>query len=447
MTTTPSNTGHVKTRLPKLRFLPAVDQWPRAFHAPTSETQIQARAQLGLPTDVPIIASGHQPIVFHPGIISKLIALDHLAQESGAHPVWIVPDQDVVDPALIRQPNGSRKELSVSEIRLGGSPIGQTPSALSGPLQIDPDLPAVLESLGSWISGYEHEDTLARQFSSAIIAMLSERLGIREPTILYASDLMKTVGDSLLESILDNPKSAIQAYNAAVEKHPNAGVRPLRIKQDRIELPFWRLVTDSRSEVFVDPTGKAGFDRSGLAPRGLTMTAIMRSLLCELFIHGTGGYDYDQITTEWIKNWCNQPLAPIVGITADIYLDLDLPELPSTAGAIWKAHHAKHDPSMLGDESASESKAQLVQAIRDSKARGDRSESAKLFAQLQKLLVHTRREHAEELARLDQAVDDARSLERISEIAQERSWAFPLYTDQQLESLKALVVDALGSAD
>lgn len=445
MTTTPSNTGHVKTRLPELRFLPAVDQWPRAFHAPTTETQIQARAQLGLPTEIPILASGHQPIVFHPGIISKLISLDHLAQESGAHPVWIVPDQDIVDPALIRIPIGSGKALSVSEVRLGGSQIGQTPSALSGSMQINPDLPSELESLGSWISGYEHEETLARQFGSAIIGMLCEQLGIDEPTIIYASDLMTTVGDSLLESILADPNAAIQAYNAAVERFPNAGVRPLMIDDDRIELPFWRFDTDSRTEVFVDPADMTSFDRSGLAPRGLTMTAIIRSLLCDLFIHGTGGYDYDQITTKWMSSWRNQSLAPIVGITADVYLDLDLPELPSTADAIWKAHHAKHDPSMLGDDSASQSKAQLVEAIRDSKARGERSESAKLFAQLQKLLVHTRREHAEELAQLDQAVDDARSLESITDISQDRSWAFPLYSDQQLESLKASIVDALGS--
>ncbi len=446
MTIASSNTTHGKTKLQQLRFLPDADQWPRAFHAPTSEAQIQARAQLGLPTDVPIIASGHQPIVFHPGIVSKLIALDHLAQESGAHAVWIVPDQDIVDPALIRLPIGSGKDLAVREVRLGGSEIGQTPSALCEPIQIDPDLPTELESLANWISGYEHEDTLARQFGSAIIGMLCEQLGINEPTIIYASDLMSSVGESLLDSILADPKTAIQAYNTAAARFPNAGVRPLRIDDNRIELPFWRLNTDSRSGVYLVPANTASFDRSKLAPRGLAMTAIMRSLLSDLFIHGTGGYDYDQITTQWFNDWLNQSLAPIVGITADVYLDLNLSELPSTEDAIWTAHHAKHDPSLLGDESASQSKAQLVQAIQDSKARSDRAESAKLFAQLQKLLEQTRREHVEELARFQQAAVDARSFEQIREIAGDRSWAFPLYCDQQLESLKASIVDALGSS-
>lgn len=446
MTTASSSTARDKTRLPKLRFFPAVDQWRRAFQAPTSETQINARKKLGLPIDAPILASGHQPIVFHPGIISKLIALDHLAQESGSHGVWIIPDQDIVDPAHLRTPTGSGKDLSVNEIRLGGPPIRQTPAALSSPLQIDPDLPAELESLGAWISGYEHESTLARQFGSAVIGMLCEQLGINEPTIIYASDLMTSVGDPLLDSILEDPSAAIQAYNQAVERFPNAGVRPLQIDDHRIELPFWRLNADSRSEVFVDPANITNFDRSRLVPRGLAMTAIMRSLLSDLFIHGTGGYDYDQITTQWMKSWRNQSLAPVVGITADMYLDLDLPEMPSVDRIVWRAHHARHDPAMLNDASGAAEKSKLVESIREAKQRGDQSLAARLFQELQELLARMRKQHAQQLESFDREVDDAEASQHILDIAHDRTWAFPFYSDQQLQQLKASIIDALESS-
>lgn len=453
MDITPPDAQKTKHRAPELHFLPAADQWPNSFEIPVSTARVDARAQLGLPIDSPIVASGHQPIVFHPGIVSKLIALDSLAQKTGSHPVWIVPDQDVVDPALIRLPSGSGKNLTVNEYRLGGNEPLQTPAAWCPPIRIKPDLPTELESIGSWISGYEHEETLARQFSSAVIGMLCEQLGIEEPTILFASDLMKdstTVGQEFLDAMLSDPLRSINAYNTAVNRHPNAGIRPLAVADDWIELPFWRLDTDSRSEVFVDPNNTESFDRSRLVPRGLSMTAIMRQHLCDFFIHGTGGFDYDQITTEWIQVWLGQSLAPIAGISADLYLELDLPQIlkqiPSTKRAVWRAHHARHTPSMLGDESASETKARLVESIHHAKAQGDRKEASSLFSQLQSMLRQMRHEHSAKLDSFDHEVKDARSMQRFGDLSRDRTWAFPLYRDQQLLELKASIVDALGAS-
>ncbi|MBO6512909.1 MAG: hypothetical protein JJ974_02945 [Phycisphaerales bacterium] len=441
MTTTPSKITREQTNAQELRFQPAIDQWARAFDPPRAQPLIQARTQLGLPVDVPIIASGHQPTVFHPGIIAKLIALDQLAKISGAHRLWIVPDQDIVDPALIRMPHGSGNDLEVRELRLGGSTV-VAPAALTAPIEMDPDLPQELESLAQWISGYEHEDSLAKQFSSAIIAMICEQLDLDQPTILYASELMDSVGSELLDPMLDDPKSAIRAYNTAAERYPDAGVRPLSIDTSRIELPFWRLGSDSRSEVFVDPTHPHELDRSRLAPRGLAMTAIMRLLLCECFIHGTGGYLYDQITTDWIQDWLGQPLAPIVGASADVYLDLELPETPSVDHAVWRAHHARHTPAMLSDPAADAQKRELVGSIQDAKDLGDRPLAARRFRELQDLLGRVRKQHAQELEALDQAVEMARSSQHLLDLARDRTWAFPLYTDQQLEQLKASIVDA-----
>ena len=65
---------------------------------------------------------------------------------------------------------------------------------------------------------------------------------------------------------------------------------------DECELPFWRLdrATMSRTPLM------EGDSASLIAPRALTLTAIARLLLCDVFIHGTGGARYDLAMERWI---------------------------------------------------------------------------------------------------------------------------------------------------
>lgn len=430
----------------EIALLPSPEAWPAGLVVPESEHAINARAQLGLPIDRPIVASGHQPIVFHPGIVAKLIALDHWAKKTGAAPVWIVPDQDIVDPALIRIPKQAGDSLSVEEIRLGGEPNHQSPVASLPPISINADLSVQLETLGSWLMGYEHEPTLARQFASATIGMLCEQLDLEEPTLIYASDLLQhDAASTLLDAMLKDPAAAIRSYNTSVERFPDAGVRPLSVTDTEIELPFWRLEGAARLPVFVQ-TDQTGFDRPNLIPRGLMMTAIMRSFLCDLFIHGTGGYEYDRITEHWLNEWQGQELAPITAASATMTLGFDLPVAQSPEQATWLAHHARHNPAMLGDKVAAQRKSELIEAIAQSKANGTKHITAQHFSDLHRFLEETRAKNADEIRRLDEASKKAQQSRITQEIASSRTWAFPLYTDGQLQSLKAKLVRALDSS-
>ncbi len=433
---------------PEVTLLPAPEAWPAEFSTPHTEQAIQARTQLGLPTDRPIIASGHQPIAFHPGIVSKLIALDHWSKVTGAAPVWIVPDQDIVDPALIRVPIQDDGSLRTAHIRIGGESDVASPSASRAPITIRPDLPEKLESLGTWISGYEHETSLARQFASATIGMLCETLDIEEPELIYASDLLATDACmGLLDAMLDDPVRAIESYNACVDRFPDAGVRKLSLSENQIELPFWRLEGDTRVPVFVELGSESVFDRSSLIPRGITMTAIMRASICDFFIHGTGGYEYDQITEAWVSDWRGQSLATIAGATATMTLDLEIADMPDPDRVVWEAHHARHDPAMLGDPEAAEEKRALVEAIAKSKGDGDRIRRAELFAQLQRVLEDSRTKNAESLTKFANASMSAQESRELHRIATDRTWAFPLYSDVQLRSLKEAVTRALSGED
>jgi len=439
----------VQPTVSEIVLLPGETEWPTSLSAPSSSTLIKARTQLGLPADSPMIASGHQPIVFHPGIVAKLIAMDHWAKKTGSATVWIVPDQDVLDPALIRVPGMDGDVLTVTSIRLGGEPNELSPVAIIPPIAVRQDLPEELESIGTWLMGYEHESSLARQFASATIGMVCERLGIDEPRLMYASELLGIeAGSVLIDAMLDEPRRAIESYNRSVARFSDAGVRPMSISDDRIELPLWRLEDGGRSPVFVDPAHIEGVDRSNLIPRGLLMTGVMRSVFSDLFIHGTGGDHYDHITEHWFLDWLGQPLAPAVAVSATMRLGFDLPTTLDPDRAMWNVHHARHDPAMLGDESAAQKKTDIVNAINASKSKDDHAQSARLYTELHKLLSRVRVEHAQKLAEFDAAAERAQHARQTLALANDRTWAFPLYSDAQLQILKAEIVGALdGTLD
>jgi hypothetical protein len=435
--------SHQDSLKPTVQLLPEVNRWPYGFQTPTNNALLALRAQLDLPTDRPIVASGHQPIVFHPGIVAKLITLDHVAKRSGSASIWIVPDQDVVDPGLVRTPTHADGFLDEHMIRLGGESNLNAPSAVLPAIEMNQDLPEALSEIASWLMGYEHEASIAKQFASATIGYLCELLDLKQPTLIYASDLIPSeAGSAIIDAMLEDPRTAATMYNQSVEQHPDAGVRPLMITEESVELPLWRVEAHARTQVIVRDGDS--IDRMNLMPTGLLMTAIMRTQLCELFIHGLGGYEYDQITEHWIRNWMGEELAPAVGASATMTIEHSSDhDIPEPAQAAWIAHHAKHDPSMLGDSQAAAQKAELVQAIKSAKVEGNRDRAASLFAQMQSLLEDTRSTNAKALEQFRSDAQNARRASRSKELAADRTWGFPFYTHQQLQSLKDEVVSAL----
>ena len=52
-----------------------------------------------------VITSGHQPGFHHPGILAKRFALDSAATPASGDALWLVADQDIDDPEVIRYPD------------------------------------------------------------------------------------------------------------------------------------------------------------------------------------------------------------------------------------------------------------------------------------------------------------------------------------------------------
>jgi hypothetical protein len=60
-----------------------------------------------------------------------------------------------------------------------------------------------------------------------------------------------------------------------------------------------------------------------IVPRGALITAFLRLLFADLFVHGTGGGRYDTFTDEFIRSWWNVEPPPFTVASASRYLFVD----------------------------------------------------------------------------------------------------------------------------
>ena len=92
---------------------PAADRWGILLEVgaggtlggrPITAWRASTRAALDLPASGPIVAGGHQPVPWHPGILAKRIAVTTLARRTGAVAIDVVIDQHAGDFGLIEVP-------------------------------------------------------------------------------------------------------------------------------------------------------------------------------------------------------------------------------------------------------------------------------------------------------------------------------------------------------
>lgn len=416
--------------------------------------------------DRPLIMTGHQAAFWHPGILAKYLAADAIARARGGSPAWLVVDQD--DPPAdtvvaypVVEPGGVLR-------RATWDAAAGAPPPKSGVDFVDAGLSRIA---AAW-AAHPDEAPPARRVAAAMADLMSPLIP-PAPTV-FATDLRRTnLFASFVDAMAADPEACVAAYNAAAAAHPSAGIRPLVADpvQDRFELPLWSMGGASVGERDAPATHAHGralhrrrlyaedlahSPRDQLAPRALLMTAMMRLAACDLFVHGTGGggddshEGYDRVTEDWLAAWqpagLEGPLAPVRTITATRLLPLpgaDAPSPSDVARADWRAHRARHDPSLLGDTAAAAERSLLVARI----AAAPRRSAARReeFLRLHDTLRRSRLVHADALARLGDEAALARALAGNAAILADRAWAFPLYPAAILEGLRDEMRNATAS--
>lgn len=412
------------------------------------------RNALGLPTDQPIVMTGHQAAWWHAGILAKYMACQAIANCAEAAPAWVMPDQDVSDYAFLEAPikdNEGRWKRERIDLTEGESAVpAASASTLSGHMRLRgfESLPSVESGMHRLLAALEPthvRDSAALQVSDTLTELMAPQ--VDPAPVVFASRLHQSTGFcELVERLKSEARQATQIYNDAARAIPQARVSPLARDEaaNQFELPLWRL----RRGQFRRPVFSHELDDipiSEIAPRALLLTGFMRLHMCDLFIHGTGGGVYDQITERWLSDWLGASLAPILVVSATMRLPLGdgAPPAEDIDRAVWAAHHARHHPAVLGQTDLESQRESFVNAIE--KARSEQHDPAPFFQQLHDLLREYRETNAPKLKSLQ---DEAASLvSRRDEalLASDRTWPFFFHEQDALNQLRERLESSICS--
>lgn len=437
---------------------PPASGWASLIARESDARAQRFREQLGIPTTDAVLMTGHQADWWHPGVLAKYLALDAAARSIGAAPVWVWVDQDANDPSVLRYPGrAARNARADREAPVGvvealwrmdpaARAASETPTGMRPAIApTDPPEDAhagvrqsALERVGAALGAHAAAPSLARQMAGAIADLGAELLS--PATQVFATRMIETdLFGEVLERVRKDPAACVEAYNAAVRDHPDAGLRPLANRGGRVELPLWR-VRRGEPRLPVFSHGLESVPREELAPRGPLMSGLMRVGGCELFVHGTGGRAYAPATERWLGDWLGETLAPIATVSATRTLPLASGPIPSereTAEAKVHAHRAMHNPWVIEDDAHARAKRDRLERIRTMRLAGEDPQSE--FLAMHDDLAAYRRAHEDELSALDA---EARRLDALSAsraLLADRTWAFPLFSDRALRELKAEV--------
>lgn len=329
----------------------------------------------------PLVMSGHQPELFHPGVWFKEFLLSSLANSVGGIALHLVIDNDVVHSTSIRVPTGNKRDARVidvafdaptdelqwefrevvdrhvfgnfaREVRRAFKFWSQAPNYRDG---------MIIDRL--WPYATEAFDEHPTQELGALLGKARHRLerDLHLQSHHVALSLLSHDGTFMqfAEHILTRHRELHDIHNKALTEYRR--VNHIRSKShpfpdlardsEWFEAPFWVWSNDNvrRRHLFVRSKGVKGWeatDREGLLlgpsdgdaiglllkgvylrPRALITTMYARLVLSDLFIHGIGGAKYDELTDLIIRRFFGIEPPAYITATATFRLPIDRPQV------------------------------------------------------------------------------------------------------------------------
>ncbi len=333
-----------------------------------------------LPTGpAPLLLSGHQAELFHPGVWFKNFMLSRLAADRQAVGIHLVIDTDVMHTTGIRVPTGTTDNPRIEAVPIDA--VGP-----SVPMEqrtiVDGDVFATFGSRVRRAIGPLIEDPLVGQWWPSVVAAAVRTDGKLGLAIAQARHQLEAAWSAATLEVpmsrccgfrsfqqftaallLDHGRvhkaynQSLAAYRQAHHLRSHAQPMPdLAVEGDWIETPFWVWTEDqplrkplfarrrgSRLALSDGETWKVEIEPSQGDPqesvaewladlattgtkirtRALTTTLFARLVLGDLFLHGIGGAKYDEVTDDLVRRlWgCSPP--PYLALSATLLLPIE----------------------------------------------------------------------------------------------------------------------------
>ena len=287
--------------------------------------------------EAPIVMAGHQPVVYHPGILEKTKRLRALADDVDGLALNIAIDTDEGDGGRLLWPLATGDDVVIKQksVSAGGGiyrdqrVVAQGKSATIFGEMIQ-DLGA--SGCSSAIAGAEEAARLYGALAGEPIALANALVrlslgggGYDEVPLSLLIEAPSIRG--VLDTIIRDGERFTRLYNATLDqyraehkiKNPANPFPNMEITGEEIELPLWDIVGSSRKAVKV-PRAVIPSVAHPVAPRGGIVTFLLRGVCCDLFIHGLGGEKYDRFVNAFADAYWGSQLPTFVVASATQYL-------------------------------------------------------------------------------------------------------------------------------
>jgi hypothetical protein len=316
---------------------------------PLNEVRRAARRGIGLDDETPLLATGHQTELYHPGVWAKDVLIDIAARTIGGRAVHFAVDTDHPKHLHLRWPGGTFPITDDSRL---GSALWS--GILNGPTagHLAESRIALENASAAWgfdAAGVAVLESMARSESAKLplsqtlmraLHELDTSLGLSQEMVLVSPLFESDAYLLLAYHILSRAEKFAADYNAALAEYrrvnkikpPTRPMPDLEITADVCESPFWlddlssggrrrahvvrhenqwcleldngeRFALDAEADGWAAVAQLREFLRRNnirLSARALTLTAYFRLLLADQFVHGIGGAQYDQVTDRLI---------------------------------------------------------------------------------------------------------------------------------------------------
>ncbi len=286
----------------------------------------------------PILMAGHQPIIYHPGLLFKNEHLSRLARDTNALAINVIIDTDEGDGGKLAWPLRQGESLSVKTATISTS----DGIFASQQVLLAERTGELFELIGADLatSGLEGAAASATVVSSLYQRLAGQPISLANSVIRWCfedraylelplSQLLRigAVRDVLLSWVNDYERLAA-TYNATLEsyrlahkiKNPANPFPNMHIESSSVELPFWRVGEQGRSPLTVHRASLPDWGcEHDIAPRGSIVTLFLRGFCSDLFVHGKGGSKYDRFVDRFSESYLGVALPQFVVASSTLY--------------------------------------------------------------------------------------------------------------------------------
>ena len=349
-----------------------------------------------------LLLTGHQPVFAHPGIWAKYLLLDRLAARGGAG-LAVVVDSDEMEEVGADVPTYAGGSLARRREVLQrpepdepyeGQPAPTAQAWAEFLARIDRHIatlpeeairrawagfragsPPPVASLTAFILALRRRYERPRHFLDVPISTLAETESFRAFFLHIAAEA---------ESFRAIHNRRLEAYRE--QQHVRTEAQPFPNLEDGprgIELPFWSVAEGRRRRVFLDPDARtlhgAGTDPVALPadpgdpvfaalrlrPRAMTLTAFLRLLVADLFIHGVSGGRYDRVTDAVCADFFQVAPPAYAVASATLHLPFRAAGNPEERERLQRLiQESRHNPERLLAEPTAEQQAVIAEKWR-----------------------------------------------------------------------------------